>query len=214
MFIYKITNTVNSKIYVGKTVSACIETYWKYHHKRPLSRKKHHNKHLQAAWNKYGESAFVFEVIEEFNSEMNFDLNHLEQYWIKKLNSKNPEFGYNLTNGGEGIAGFKHSEESKKRMAEKATGRIKSVEERLDISKRTKGKNNPFYGKKHTEAFMLTKRKKIKGINLETKSEHVFNSLTDAARFVGGQVSHVSSVCTGRRLNHKGFRFHFLSEAA
>lgn len=59
--IYRITNMANNKFYVGSADSfARREWQHKYH----LRRNEHKNPHLQAAWNKYGEEMFVFEVLE------------------------------------------------------------------------------------------------------------------------------------------------------
>lgn len=59
--IYKIINTVNGKFYVGSTTNT--RERFRTHRKR-LRNNKHHASHLQAAWNKYGENAFVFHVIQ------------------------------------------------------------------------------------------------------------------------------------------------------
>ena len=57
--IYKITNNVNGKFYIGSSQN--ISRRW-YDHKRELRIQKHHNKYLQRAWNKYGEENFSFEI--------------------------------------------------------------------------------------------------------------------------------------------------------
>ena len=111
MFIYKITNHINGKVYVGKTHLSNVKDRWKGH-LCSLRKDKHINKHFQAAWNKYGEQSFTFEVIEQFNPEMNFDLNNLEKHWIIELDSANSKKGYNKTLGGDG---GKHTEETRKR---------------------------------------------------------------------------------------------------
>ena len=135
MYIYKITNTLNSKIYVGQSVGPSLSRVSQ--HRSDLRNSRHRNKHLQAAWNKYGELAFTFEVIEQFDSEMNFDLNNLERYWIKHFDSMNPSKGYNKTEGGEG---GKPSEETKKKLSEAAKGRKHSEESRKKMSEAQKGK--------------------------------------------------------------------------
>ena len=63
--IYKIRNVVNQKFYVGSTIN--MKERLKTHRNR-LRRDRHHSPHLQAAWNKYGEECFVFEVVEEISS--------------------------------------------------------------------------------------------------------------------------------------------------
>lgn len=59
--IYKIENTINSKVYVGSSNN--IKVRWRKH-KALLRHNKHPNQHLQNAWNKYGEDMFIFSVIE------------------------------------------------------------------------------------------------------------------------------------------------------
>ena len=60
--IYRILNRVNGKLYVGSAVE--IENRWKTH-LACLRGKYHINKHLENAWLKYGEEAFLFEIIEK-----------------------------------------------------------------------------------------------------------------------------------------------------
>jgi hypothetical protein len=60
--IYSITNTVNGHRYVGASVDMCKR--WG-HHKMRLRRGQHHSGHLQHAWNKHGDAAFVFEGLEK-----------------------------------------------------------------------------------------------------------------------------------------------------
>lgn len=59
--IYKITNLVNDKFYVGSTINKKVRFR---QHRRLLRQNRHHCKHLQAAWNLYGELKFAFEVVE------------------------------------------------------------------------------------------------------------------------------------------------------
>lgn len=58
--IYMIRNKVNDKVYIGQSIS--IEERF-CSHKRKLNNKTHDSRHLQYAWNKYGEEAFEFEII-------------------------------------------------------------------------------------------------------------------------------------------------------
>lgn len=59
--IYKIINLVNDKFYVGSTTNQKVRFR---QHRKLLRGDRHHCKHLQAAWNKYGEEKFVFRVVE------------------------------------------------------------------------------------------------------------------------------------------------------
>lgn len=61
--IYKIKNKVNHKVYIGESIN--VKARWS-HHRSDLRKGTHHSKYLQADWNKYGEKAFKFSVIERF----------------------------------------------------------------------------------------------------------------------------------------------------
>lgn len=93
--VYKITNTVNSKTYVGssKEVYNRLSTY-----KCLFKRGKVHNKHLQSSFNKYGIKNFLVEII-EFCEE---NLKEREQYWIDFLKPEynkrtNVDFNYQIS---------------------------------------------------------------------------------------------------------------------
>ena len=76
-FIYKIINLVNDKFYVGSTTNT--RERFRTHRNR-LRGNRHHSKHLQAAWNKYGEDKFSFEVIETIS--IGVSLNAAEDVWL------------------------------------------------------------------------------------------------------------------------------------
>lgn len=109
--IYRITNTINGKIYIGSSVN--ITERW-YRHKRLLRKDAHHNKHLQNAWNKYGESEFTFTIIE--NCEVD-NLTVREQYF---LNTLKPQ--YNICPTAGSSLGWKHSEETKRHLSKVGMG--------------------------------------------------------------------------------------------
>ena len=96
--IYKITNTINNKVYIGKSTN--IEKRWKYHLEH-YTCSKEFNKTLYKALRKYGDKNFTFEVIESMDDLSYDDIsNEREKYWIEYYNSyKN---GYNETPGGDG----------------------------------------------------------------------------------------------------------------
>lgn len=75
--IYKIRNVVNDKFYVGSTNNTKVRFR---NHRRLLRKGKHHCKHLQAAWTKYGEDCFKFEVVEEVKDD--FTLWEVENRWL------------------------------------------------------------------------------------------------------------------------------------
>ncbi len=81
--IYIIENTKNGHRYVGSAVD--LKDRFRCHRQR-LCRGKHRNAHLQRAWNKYGEDAFEFEVLEHWEPEF---LISMEQWWMNMLH---PEY--------------------------------------------------------------------------------------------------------------------------
>ena len=103
MFIYKIENKINGKIYIGKTEKNNPEDRWKSHCRDAKYRKTK----LYNAFKKYGIINFEFYVIEFTGKVTRQRLNEREIYWIEVLS---PE--YNMTKGGDG--GFIHSQLGKK----------------------------------------------------------------------------------------------------
>lgn len=122
--IYKITNTVNGKVYVG---SATRFTGRWSKHRTDLNKNCHDNQKLQRAWNKYGEAAFVFSVLEYVENKC--DLIQREQFWIDALEAA--ETGYNICTVAYSCLGVKRSENTKKKMSEIAKARGILPETRL-----------------------------------------------------------------------------------
>lgn len=97
--IYKITNSLNGKSYIGQSVD--IKTRWSSHKSRSLATTEHHdNMPIHSAMAKYGIDNFTFEVLEEC---LPSELDEKEKYWIARLNTISPE-GYNLLPGGQGFS--------------------------------------------------------------------------------------------------------------
>ncbi len=90
--VYQIRNLINGKVYIG---SAKRFKERGKDHLRSLERGKHHNKHLQASWNKYGTDNFVFEVIEVVNKNKK-ERQACEQKYIDSY-LKNWEQCYNIS---------------------------------------------------------------------------------------------------------------------
>lgn len=68
--IYGIRNVITGRVYVGKAQQ--IEHRWTTHRRR-LKERRHHNKQLQADWDKHGEQAFVFEVLDRLTYPLDSD---------------------------------------------------------------------------------------------------------------------------------------------
>src|SRR5437879_798212 len=88
--IYQIFNTVNQKRYIGYATNLKLRCKC---HRVELRAGEHKNPHLQGAWDLYGEQSFEFSILEICTIE---NLSTREDYWAKKFNTHNREFGYNL----------------------------------------------------------------------------------------------------------------------
>jgi group I intron endonuclease len=117
-YIYIIHNLKTNGIYVGKTDKP--KSRWKKHIVAAMGNDDSVKFYLQRSIKKHGVDSFTFTVIQEFLSEK--ECFAAESYWIKFYNSNNKKFGMNLTTGGEGISGYKFSDESKKKMRDKRLG--------------------------------------------------------------------------------------------
>lgn len=149
--IYVITNTKNGKVYIGKARD--IHERYK-EHKKKLCGNGHHNRHLQNAWNKYGEKSFKFQVLEYCSVEQ---LDEREKHFIAIYKPRG--LIYNLTDGGEGTLGHvvssearlkislakkgkrlpPHTEEAKRKISIGNTGKVRTPEMRKRTSETRKG---------------------------------------------------------------------------
>ena len=144
--VYKITNKINGKVYIGQTTSTFDNRY-----KGDLY-KYTHNIHLKRAIGKYGIDNFSIE--KEFKlAYSKEELDNLEKEYIIKFDCINN--GYNLREGG---ANGKFSEQSKMKMSlsrkgEKSCwyGKHHSEETKSLLSEMNTGENHPFYGKHHSD---------------------------------------------------------------
>lgn len=114
--IYAIINIIDDKHYVGQTSD---KDYRWIEHRKQLRGFYHHNIYLQRAWCKHGEDNFVFMVLEVLNNTLS--LNVREKYWAYILNSE-----YNIAPPGEGMRGYSHTDEARKKMSRSQLGSKKS----------------------------------------------------------------------------------------
>ncbi len=152
--IYQITNWENNKIYIGSAIK--LNSRW-LSHKSHFRRGKHQNSRFQRAWNKYGEGAFTFHILEYCNKDV---LIEREQHWMDKTQCYNPIIGYNNRKIADSGLGTKRTEESKVKMSIAAKLRPPMSEEtRLKISKTKKG-NSPLSEEAKAELIKFNTGKK------------------------------------------------------
>ena len=163
--IYKITNIQNGKIYIGQTSNFSKRFN---EHRLSLNKKIHHSKHLQRAWDKYGEENFKFEILEIVDDTLILD--EREQYYLDIFESWNRNKGYNIARDASAPGrGSRHTKKWKLEASKRTSGennpmygRERTSEWKRQHSIRMSGKNSPFYGKHHTDKA----KKKIRNGNL------------------------------------------------
>lgn len=155
MWIYKITNIQNNKVYIGQTI-------------RPIEQRFHRHlndainnildTHLARAIRKYGKNSFIIEEID--NAQTQNELNQKEQYWIKFYNSvKN---GYNETDAISKCGGNTYQSKNEEKMT--------IIKEKI---RKTKiGAKNPM-------------AQKIKRINIITNEIDIFDTIISCAKACG-----------------------------
>lgn len=209
MVIYKATNLLNGKVYVGQTVRTLDE--------RMREHLRHNETAFSKALKKYGIENFEINVIDKADTVE--ELNEKEIFWIKFFKAFG-ENGYNMCEGGGNTTGYHHTEKSKEKMS---------------IVKKTMytGEGNPFYNKKHTavsKAKMSNSRKgriitpewrkniaegaihKRKVKNIETGE--VFNSIKEAAEKYNILPTHITRVCKGKRAKTGGYHWEYIESTS
>jgi group I intron endonuclease len=172
--IYKIINIVSNKFYVGSAEDFARRKrvhWWR------LRKGDHANAKLQAAWNKYGEEAFMFVVVEEHDNDS--DILAAENVWLKQhvgqvycynlatdatapttgwFGDKNPMYGKTFSHTEDAKAkigaagrGRVQSEETKAKRRKTMSGHYVAPSTRAKISAALSGEGNYWYGKKRPD---------------------------------------------------------------
>lgn len=223
MIVYLVTNRVNGKRYVGKTKRS-LEQRWREHvtHSHGGSEEMA----LYQAIRKHGAESFELSVLEECDGEDALD--EAERKWIRELGTFRRE--YNMTEGGDGLKGYRHTEATKRRMSEsrrgeknhnhgKRWGRQGPLTEETKRKLSEKKKGVPVHSKDSRErisqALRLRVRKTKKVVQLRDGQElAIFLSAKDAADAVFGNHCHIREVCLGttNRRSHRGYEWAYLRE--
>lgn len=155
MFIYKITNKINNKVYIGQSIRP-IEQRFKRHINDALNNILY--THFARAIRKYGKDNFICEKIDEADNQN--DLTLKEQYWIRYYNSTKD--GYNETDAISKCGGNTY--------ALKTTDELNKISEKIRLSKL--GSLNP-------------NSKSVKCYNIETHEELFFNTNKECQEYFG-----------------------------
>lgn len=232
MTIYKATNKINGKIYIGQTLQRLSDRI--RNHKK-ASRTK--NTYFCSALKKYGIDGFIWEEIDKANSLDELDF--LEILWINLYISNSKEYGYNLRSGGtkgnrlngdtiskikekfasgESIIwakGKKFSEEHRQKISQGNKGKVFSKETKEKMSKNHadfKGEKNPRFGQNNYNVWLEKYGKEIADKKLEEwKKKQSVNSSGMANPMYGKVRSDVSKkvICIDTNITYNS-----ISEAA
>ncbi|MBQ4122290.1 GIY-YIG nuclease family protein [bacterium] len=213
-YIYKITNKINGKIYIGKT-NRTVEERWESH-KRDSVKETLEKRPLYSAMRKYGIKNFLVETIEECSLE---DSSNREKYWIEFYGSF--KYGYNATIGGDGKP---YIDREKVINIYNQLRSAKDTAKELNICSdsvlRILRENNIV----PLTSYEVQKEKFGKPVNMFDLKENFiknFSSLWEAANYMvdnnltGCKVStikqHISEVCRGKRKTAAGYKWKFIS---
>ncbi len=136
--VYCWKNRVNGKVYVGGADKSFEKR--RARHLMFLKASNHDNRHLQAAWNKYGEKSFDWQVLERC---VLAQVEERETHWIKKLHASDRNYGYNICSCGISRTGILHREGSRKKMSVAHKGVEFTPEHKANMKKNhwSKGEN-------------------------------------------------------------------------
>lgn len=221
--VYKHTNKINGKVYIGQTGQK-PENRWQE------GRGYKGSDRFYKAIQKYGWDNFEHEVLFSFLSQKEAKV--IERKLIQEYNSIDPLFGYNLTTGGETT---EFSKETLKKMSQSRSkekhhlwGKHHSEETKKKIGKANSGENSGWYGKKHT----LEEREKIsKALKGKKKSEEhvrktsisngfpvicietneIYHSMKEAKRKTGIDDTSIGRACKNNK-TAGGYHWRFLEK--
>ena len=193
--IYKATNTINGKVYIG------FDSKWPFRMYKHKERSVGHNQTLYQAIRKYGWVNFKWEVIyQSYDGE--HCLSVMEPHFIKEYNSYT--HGYNMTLGGDGCVGFKHSDETKSHLSAIKKGQTfnHTEETKQKIGDKLRGRKYTEeqlkrYGKEFIITTPLGEKIKIKNLNKFCRENDL-------------DCGHMVAVAKGIRKSHKKYKCEYV----
>ena len=213
--IYKSVNIVNKKVYIG------FDSCWPNRMNQHKNKYKLINLKFYDAIKKYGWNNFEWKILYQ-SKDGDYTLKNMESYFIKEYNSM--EKGYNMTLGGEGTIGYKHTPEQKLKNSLVNSGfnhinygKHLSEETKRRISEKNSGAKNGMFGK----SFNLTveqKQKISKALTGKPKSENHRDSISKSKL----NSNYIVTEETKRKISEKkfksvtinGLQFNSVNEAA
>ena len=210
--IYKITNTINGKIYIGQSIN--IQRRWNQEKNKAFNQNDAaYNQLLSKAFRKYGIENFTFEVIEKLSTSA---LNEREEYWINHFNSLTPN-GYNAHSGGRysytpnplnySILTEEEVKDIKTTLKETSIPMSKIAEEYgvsiSTINAIAKGRSWKDASEKYPIRATENFNKEIGQYTKDGKLIAIFSSAAEANRKTGIGASSISTICRNKGLDSR-----------
>mgnify|MGYP001466607481 CR=1 FL=1 len=217
MIIYKATNKVTGKCYIGKTIQD-FEIYKNKHLRLALSNddiERGHERPFYKAIRKYGTENFDWCVLEECKTKEL--LNERERYYISLYQSY--ENGYNATKGGDGGDGGKYerTDDIKQKISLSLLGHKRTEESKRKQGVSISGDKHPLYGKGHRKDSIEKMSKSKQGLNNPNGKRYKFTSPDGEDFIVEGRFNQfckehhlwhnaMTDVHRGKKESHKGWK--------
>ncbi len=218
MIIYKITNKINGKVYIGQTVQS-LHKRWGQHCRTDQS----YCRLLSHAIQKYGRENFTIEQIDHAHNRDELDAK--EVYWIKFYDSMNRDKGYNLLGGGN--KNHTVSEETRKKLSEAGKGRPCSEyaklvlrllrtgkpkpKEQIEKMRQTKIRLGVHKGNKNYSFGRFGKNSAVAKAVINVTLNKTYDSATAAALSVGVKdCSTIVKCCKGTRKTAYGYKWEYV----
>lgn len=212
-YIYKLTNNVNGKIYVGQTSKTLEERL--NSHIRDMNREKFKHRPIYLAMRKYGIENFSIEEIEECDNAIS---NDREKFWIKYFNSCVE--GYNVALGGAGKPLYSQSEIYDLLIAGFSVRKIcEKIGCSADVVYGVARQNNIDTWSSGLGVLTFMKSTKTVLVTDNLKNKYIFPSVSETAKYIkektgcksslNGMRSHIADCCNGKRKSAYGYSYQY-----
>ena len=220
-YVYIHTNKINNKVYIGITSQKPEKRWGKNGNRYKKNQPVFYNAIQKYGWDNFEHIIFAKNLTKE--KAINMEIKLIALYKSNCHRYKNPEYGYNMTDGGEGPVGVIRSEETRKKLSKAAKKQMKDPR-MIELLSQKKlglynGDKNPNYGNKYSDDVRIkiseaTKKRLAKPENnprygtgrrviqlsLDNKYIAEYISADEAQRITGIDRSSIRRCCD---VNHK-----------